>query len=110
VTPDGILSSLIGPFEGKINDNNMYNQSGLENRLHQLFDDQELLFIFGDSQYDSCFGVLSPYKRFTNLSVNQKRFNAELAWSRISVEQVFGRVQNIYSANVHGGKSGRPPF
>jgi DDE superfamily endonuclease len=100
VTPDGILSSLMGPFEGRINDNNMYSQSGLESRLHQLFDGREPLFIFGDSQYDSCFGVLSPYKRFTELSANQKRFNAELAWSRISVEQAFGRVQNIFSANA----------
>lgn len=100
VTPDGLLGSLMGPFEGKINDNNMYTQSRLETRLQQLFDGKEPLFIFGDAQYDSCFGVLSPYKRFTELSPEQKKFNAELAYLRISVEQVFGRVQNIYSSNA----------
>jgi len=58
VTPDGILSSLMGPFEGSINDNNMYSQSGLESRLHQLFDGREPLFIFGDSEIHNMTAAL----------------------------------------------------
>jgi hypothetical protein len=93
VTPDGIVSSLVGPFNGSENDWFMFQRSGVIRRLRRLFTNRRQLFLYGDPAYYSSFGVIAPFKHRLgrrHLTMEQRRFNKHLSSFRISVEHAFG--------------------
>lgn len=99
VTPDGLILSCMGPFEAKVNDVSMFRITDLKSRFQELYEGQEPLFLYGDSPYEACYRVIAPYKRTQPLSPEQKRFNVQLSSERISVEQAFGAVTQLWRAN-----------
>ena len=100
MTPDGLVLSLMGPFEAKINDANMYIVSQMPERLQRMFQGKDDLYLYGDSAYESCYRVLTPLKDSGGLTSEQRAFNDWLSSDRISVEQAFGLVQNLWHANA----------
>jgi len=56
MTPDGIISSLAGPWFGKVGDWRMYTDSGLEDHLRQINQEAEVderCYLYGDPAYIS---------------------------------------------------------
>jgi len=100
VTPDGLIPSFIGPFEGKMNDQTMFISSELEEILLQILHGNELLYLYGDSEYSSLYTVITPYLRRYEISSSERQFNLELSRDQISVKQAFGLVTNLWKANA----------
>jgi DDE superfamily endonuclease len=96
VTPDGLVSSLVGPFAGANNDWSMWKRSGCEEDIRKVMAGKETLYIYGNPAYNSSFGVACPFKHPYGrryLSRAQQEFNRSLSTVRIAVEQAFGDVQ-----------------
>ncbi|RPA88630.1 hypothetical protein L873DRAFT_1907381, partial [Choiromyces venosus 120613-1] len=63
-TPDGLIASLIGPFEGKFGDWMVRKGSGIEEILHEIFDEdteESRVFLYGDPAYSLSFGIICPF-------------------------------------------------
>lgn len=97
-TPDGIVSSLHGPYEGKRHDAGIYARSGLHQQLQEhmafLHDDQPYA-LFGDAAYP-----LSQFlqKGFTgqNLTAAQQQFNSRMSSVRQAAEWSFKDVTQFF--------------
>ena len=100
VTSDGLIPSFIEPFEGKMNDQSIFLYSGLEENLLQLLDKNKPLYLYGDSGYSHLYTIITPYLRRYGLSSSERQFNLELSRDRISVEQTFGLIINLWKANA----------
>ena len=101
VTPDGILSSLMGPFIGKRSDWGMLRDSKLEDYLKRLNEGhpvEERLFLYGDPAYQGCWGIMGAYKstRDGPVTPDQKRFNVRMSRLRIEVEHAFAIHANSW--------------
>ena len=101
VTPDGLLSSLVGPFPGPVGDWIIWRSSGISEILRELFISDSPLYVFGDSAYAPSFGVMGPYIPSVNNPLTQEQEAANLVMSgeRIVVEWGFGRVVNYWALN-----------
>jgi hypothetical protein len=114
VTPDGLVSSLAGPYLGPTNDYGMYCRSGLGDRLREVMGPHEVLYLYGDPAYRLVFGVMSPFRaaaggRRQSLPPAQKAFNRRLASVRIAVENSFGETQQQWTY-THFAEGLRPGF
>jgi len=101
-TPDGLIVSLAGPFEGKLGDWLAWRQSGVENILRDIFSENVepgRLFLYGDHAYSLSFGIICPFKNTTVRQITQeeKTFNAKMSGYRIAIEHSFGKVVNLWS-------------
>ena len=113
VTPDGLIPSLAGPFEGRCNDWYMFQESGVFRRLQQMIvPGRRDLFLYGDPAYhDINYYCIAPFRdprAHGNLSREQCEFNKRLASVRISVEHGFGQIgqtwtYNCFAQQLHSG-------
>jgi hypothetical protein len=113
VTPDGLILALAGPFEGKASDATMLRESGVIERLSQMFEDSqdnEAKMLFGDKGYSCNECVLCPFPEPCK-TTEEQAFNDSLQVSRLAVEWAFGWVLNNFSANhfKHNLRSGLQP-
>ena len=115
-TPDGLISSLAGPFEGRLGDWLVWQQSGLEGILRILFTHlpaEKRLYLYGDAAYSLSFAVLGGYKARVNHELNdaEREYNEQMSKYRIAVEHGFGKVVNLWSfiAFRNGLKIGLSP-
>ena len=105
MTPDGIMSSLHGPYTGPSGDWMIWNSSGLDEILHQLFGrDRETpqYYLYGDLAYWPAFGILGPYRSLkpgVPLSRTEEAANLLMSSARISVEWGFGLNVNFWGIN-----------
>jgi len=109
-TPDGLLLTVDGPYEGKVNDISMVWKSGLEARLKevciflnnlsstltiamlQLFCNKPTPFyLYGDSTYKSCAYIFGPFTNFQSDPL-KRRFNKRLSSAQISVDKYLARI------------------
>ncbi len=111
VTPDGLVSSLTGPWPGPVNDWSMWRRSGCPERLREVIQGHKILYLYGDPAYRSSYGVACPWtdprgRRF--LPADKQAWNRALSSVRISVEQGFGRTQCLwtYTAYAKGLRAG----
>lgn len=90
VTPDGLVSHLFGPVEGRRNDAHLWNESGLQHYLeeHSFAPDGTPLQIYGDPAYGVTRHLLSPFQG-ASLTPEQQNFNRRMSAVRIVVEWVF---------------------
>jgi DDE superfamily endonuclease len=114
VTPDGLVSSIIGPFAGANNDWAMWKRSGCEEEIRQVMDGHETLYIYRDPAYNASFGVACPFKHpqgRRHLTHAEQHFNKALSTVRIAVEQAFRdiQVQWTYTAFGKGLTAGAQP-
>jgi hypothetical protein len=106
MTPDGILSSLAGPWPGREGDWGMFVSSGLEPKLRQI--NQGLTvgdrsYLYGDPAYALSYGVISSYKALPGqpLSPVLKAMNAHMSDMRVCIEHGFGKTMNLWGFNGH---------
>ena len=95
--PDGLISSLIGPFAGSINDWAIWRRSGIEDILRTTFQNKEMLFIYGDPAYSNVYRITCLFEHLQGrrfLDPDKRAFNQSLSSVRIAVEQTFGDIQN----------------
>jgi hypothetical protein len=98
-TPDGLISSLCGPYEGKAGDFLMLRESKTVERLEALMKhlpESQHLYIFGDKAYHSgAFGVMGAYQTPAkrSLTARDEGFNFQMSKHRIAVEHAFGKVK-----------------
>ena len=119
VTPDGLLSSLVGPYPGPIGDWIIWRNCEIGDLLHTLFNEnhvgvEERLYVYGDSAYAPAFGVMGPFIPQVNrpLTIAEEAANVVMSGERIVVEWGFGRVVNYWSLNAYksGLKLGLSPI
>jgi nuclease HARBI1 len=102
-TPDGLISSLVGPYSGANNDWSMWKRSGCEAELRNLFSGYPTLYIYGDPAYSASFGIMCPFEHPRGrhyLNPQQKAFNKALSSTRITVENSFGAIHNKWTYTV----------
>jgi hypothetical protein len=101
VTPDGLVSSLSGPYMGPTNDWTMWRRSGCDEAIREVMRGHEkTLYIYGDGAYYASFGVACPFEDPRGrrwLPDDKKAFNKALSSVRIAVEQSFGRTQVLWT-------------
>jgi hypothetical protein len=66
VTPDGLMSSLVGPFVGKTNGWAMYIASRVPRRSRKMMGlgtpwRRRQLWLYGDPAYYLSFGIIAPF-------------------------------------------------
>jgi hypothetical protein len=104
-TPDGLISSISEPYEGKKNDWQAYLDSGVPGKLRHLLSDlsvDERPLIFGDKGYNGDFGIVGMYKRSRAHSVltpSEEEFNEGMAVVRAAVEDTFTMVVDKWRQN-----------
>lgn len=104
-TPDGLISSLMGPFLGKDGDWRMVMDSELPNRLKALNQEHEedgMLYVYGDPAYSAVYGILGPFKNYPSKprSPDQTRFNLTMSKLRIEVEHAFGKHLGLFQLMI----------
>jgi len=116
MTPDGILSSLTGPWPGREGDRGMYLESGLEQHLRVVNEGwraEDRLYLYGDPAYALSYGVISGYKASVGcpLSPVLKAVNAHMSSIRVSVKHGFAKTMNLWGFNGYkaGLRSGLSP-
>ena len=107
VTPNGLISSLDGPYEGRVNDWAMYKASPAPRRLERIMNrpNRRRLFLYGDSAYNMSYAVMAPYKHYLGhryLRSELAEFNRRLLAARISVEHGFGKTGRLFTYNTFG--------
>lgn len=104
VTPNGLVSSLMGPFICRRGDWKMVELSGLETKLcavNQRRCPCMTLYLYGDPAYCTVYSIMGPYKNYPNWpgTAAHNRFNKTMAKLRIEVEHGFALHQNLWTWN-----------
>jgi len=100
-TPDGLISSPIGPYEGRINDVNMLEQSGLKQKLRSVMGHlpaAERRYLYGDKGYFAgYYGVIGAVKARRGKALGESDWYANVFMStyRVEIEHAFGTVRTI---------------
>jgi hypothetical protein len=100
-TPDGLVSSLFGPFISRSNDWGVYKDSRVAHRLHRMMPaggNRQMLYLYGDPAYHLSHGVISPYGPRKQISQRKRRFNKDLSSHRIAVEHSFGQIFRLWTS------------
>jgi hypothetical protein len=100
VCPDGLIGSIAGPYEGKMNDLQIVRKSQVQEDLHQVCNGHPQLYLYGDQAYQRLWGIMGPYRGGRTLNKQQQTFNKTLSSVRIAVEQAFGQAQNLWLSNA----------
>lgn len=104
VTPDGLVSSLMGPFIGRRGDWKMVEQSGLAEKLRAVNGGRRAahaLYLYGDPAYSTIYGVMGPYKNHPSRprTPAQDQSSKIMSRLRIEVEHGFAIHQNLWTWN-----------
>lgn len=97
VIPNGLISHLFGPVEGKRHDSAMLAQSGLLRELqqHSHGPNGQVLCIYGDPAYPLRIQLQAPF-RPPGLTADQEAFNKSMSEVRVSVEWAFKEILNYF--------------
>lgn len=97
VTPDGLISHLFGPIDGRRNDSYLLNESGLLNYLerHAYNTNGIPLQLYGDPAYSVNRYLLSPYQG-ARITREQRAWNKAMSKVRIVVEWAFKEVISLF--------------
>jgi hypothetical protein len=99
VTPDGLISLLVGSYHGRDNDRSIWQSSIVASKLDELLEG-ERHYVYGDLAYSNHPGVMAPYRHqygFQYLTADQRTFNRRLSKVRIAVEHAFARNQLLWT-------------
>lgn len=97
VTPDGLISHLYGPIEGRRHDSGILRESSLFEVLRRMPcpPGGGQYRVYGDPAYPLRPQLITPYQQ-EPLSAQQKRFNSEMSSGRIIVEWGFAKVLQYF--------------
>ncbi|OXV05556.1 hypothetical protein Egran_06676 [Elaphomyces granulatus] len=117
VCPDGLMMSLSGPYEGRLNDLNMVLESRVAEVINEKFEPYEppdqlnkMLFLYGDKAYHGLPRIIAPYPRNNLIGEETHKWNKEMERARVAVENAFGQthclwMMNAFSKNLRSGSS-----
>lgn len=95
VTPDGLISHLFGPVDGRRHDLFMLNESGFKDVLEKNSNFHNKL-IYGDPAYGCTNVFCCPFKG-CRVDVPQHELNKAMSAIRVSVEWSYGEVTKYFS-------------
>ena len=97
VTPNGLVSNLYGPVEGRRHDSGMLADSAILPQLQQFSRNQNgaPLCIYGDLAYPLRQQLQTPFRN-PQLNPQQSAYNTAMRKARIGVEWVFGDITNFF--------------
>lgn len=97
VTPNGLISSLMGPYVGRRHDAGIFHESGIYQQLLQKVNANGVPFyLYGDSAYPISECIITPYKG-ANITDDQHRFNEVMSNIRVCVEWSFGDIARTFA-------------
>ena len=97
--PGGLIGACFGPYEGKIADATMLQNSGITNRLDRtLSNKRRRYYLFGDKAYIHRRDIMSPYVGY--VTGRNNRFNKGMSTARDTVELGYGKTQNLCMSNA----------
>jgi hypothetical protein len=73
----------------------MYTTSSVSDRIKQVIDSHQVLYLYGDLAYGTAFGIISLFKHqggWFMLSKAKCKANCRLSSVRIAVKHAFGHV------------------
>ena len=96
-SPNGLIIDLWGPAPGRNNDLNLVTDSDIVHRLDDLFSCHPIqdFRCYGDSIYQLSSSIVRRYKH-PYLTTEERRENRVANRERTTVEQVFGRVVQLW--------------
>ena len=104
MTPDGRVSSLMGPFIECRGDWKIVEMSGLVKKLREVNGGRRpahALYLYEDPAYCTVYGIMGPYKNYPGRprTPAQEKFNKAISKLRIEVEHGFAIYQNLWTWN-----------
>jgi hypothetical protein len=98
VCPDGIITSLLGPFKGARHDAGILRETNLYNQLIEKvkFNDENKYVLYGDPAYPIRELLICPFSS-RNLTNEQLMFNKSMSPLRQGVEWAFGKIVNEFA-------------
>ena len=104
VTPDGLVSSLMGSFISRRSDWKIVKQSGLAEKLQTVNGGRwaaHALYLHRDTTYSTIYGIIGPYKNFLSRPRNsaQDLFNKIMSRLQIEIEHGFAIHPNLWTWN-----------
>lgn len=98
ITPDGIIVSLKGAYEGRRHDAAMLRDSGLYEELEANVHGNQRFLIYGDQGYGLRELLLRPYTQHEiGIDPARQLFNNAMRSLRISVEWGFNKIIQIFA-------------
>lgn len=98
VTPDGLISSLTRPWQGRTNDWLQWTESVVPVNIRQLNEGRRQLYLYGNAAYHLRDGILAPWNRdLAQRNPALEEFNNRLSSVRIAVKNAFGNVHNQWT-------------
>jgi len=99
VTPDGIISCIYGPYEGKRGDWGMWKE-GMQDMVVENAKDREgdRVYLYGDKALYLEDGIIGAYRQENGIELThgESVFNAYMAKQRMAVEWGFGKVMQLF--------------
>jgi hypothetical protein len=97
--PNGLVSHLYGPIEGRRHDAGMLRESNVLAQManHMTSPNGHIFFVYGDPAYPLGDGYIIPPYRGGAISRNQMIFNKRMSAVRICVEWAFGKVLSLFA-------------
>lgn len=80
-------------YKGKLNDWRMFKMTKIEEKIRRVSQGHDLLYLYKNPAYKAKFGVLSSWRDWFTLTVDQKSFNTTMTKVRISIAQKFSLTQ-----------------
>lgn len=99
VIPNGLISHLYGPIEGRHHDAGMLRESNVLAQManHMISPNGHIFSVYGDPAYPLGDGYIIPPYRGGAISRNQMIFNKRMFAVRICVEWVVGKVLSLFA-------------
>ena len=115
VTPDGIISCIYEPYEGKRGDWGMWKEGMQEMVVENAKDsDGDRVYLYGNKAFYLEDGIIGAYRQEHGIELTQEEsiFNAYMAKQRMAVEWGFGKVMQLFQfTNLKSNmKYGLPPI
>ncbi|RPA95821.1 hypothetical protein L873DRAFT_1929634 [Choiromyces venosus 120613-1] len=97
VTPDGLISHLFGPVDGRRNDSFLWHESNLPTILqqHAWTPNGTPLQVYGDPAYNINQFLLSPYQG-ARITQNEQQWNCSMSCVWIVAEWAFKEMVNTF--------------
>ena len=98
VTPNGLISNLYGPVEGRRHDSGMLAESNLLHQLQQYANapNGDQLCLYGDPAYPLRVNLQAPFGG-NNLTNIQNAFNTAMSNVRVTVEWLFKEILTYFA-------------
>jgi hypothetical protein len=99
VIPNGLISHLYGPIDGRHHDAGMLRESNVLAQManHMTSPNGHIFSVYGDPAYPLGDGYIIPPYRGGAISRNQMIFNKRMSAVRICVEWAFGKVLSLFA-------------